>query len=299
MRGSGYTSITTPLLRNIASNYNEDKELANQRALYGIGGLIMHLKNNTVLITGGTSGIGFELAARLLELGNVVIITGRDQARLSEAKAMLPTVHTIQSDVGNPQAIASLHAIVAERFPKLNMLINNAGIMRKINLHDSRRSLEDLSLEIEINLTGPMRMVQQFLPLLKNQERAAIVNVSSGLAFLPFPISPIYSATKAGIHSYTQSLREQLKFTPVKVFELAPPSVQTPLQHTFNAADTKGMPIMDVKKLADFAIRGLSRDRLEIRPGASNFLKLISRLSPTLGLKLTSGSVKSMLAAAE
>jgi uncharacterized oxidoreductase len=259
----------------------------------------MHLKNNTILITGGTSGIGFELATRLLELDNQVIITGRDQARLNEAKAKLPTIHTIQSDVSNPQAIASLHAIIAERFPKLNMLINNAGIMRKINLHDSSRSLEDLNLEIEINLTGPMWMVQQFLPLLKSQESAAIVNVSSGLAFVPFPISPIYCATKAGVHSYTQSLREQLKLTPVKVFELAPPSVQTPLQHTFDAADTKGLPIMDVKKLAELAVRGLARDRLEIRPGASNFLKLISRLSPTLGLKLTSRSVKSMIALAE
>ncbi len=259
----------------------------------------MHLKDNTILITGGTSGIGFELAARLLEMGNQVIITGRDQARLTEAKAKLQIVHTIQSDVSNPQAIASLYAIVAEQFPKLNILINNAGIMRKINLHDSSRSLEDLSLEIETNLTGPVRMVQQFLPLLKSQERSAIVNVSSGLAFVPLPISPIYCATKAGVHSYTQSLREQLKLTSVKVFELAPPSVQTPLQHTFDTADTKGLPIMDVKKLADLAIRGLTRDRLEIRPGASNFLKLISRLSPALSLRLTSGSVQRMIAESE
>jgi uncharacterized oxidoreductase len=255
----------------------------------------MHLNNNTILITGGTSGIGFELAARLLERGNHVIITGRDQARLTEAKTKLPNVHTIPSDVSDPQAIASLYTRVAEQFPKLNMLINNAGIMRKINLRDSSRSLEDLSREIETNLTGPVRMVQQFLPLLKSQESAAIVNVSSGLAFVPFPISPIYCATKAGIHSYTQSLRVQLKNTSVQVFELAPPSVQTPLQHAFDAADTKGLPLMDVKKLAHLAIRGLARDRLEIRPGASNFLKLLSRLSPALGLKLTSGSADRLI----
>ncbi|CAI6061541.1 SDR family oxidoreductase [Cohnella sp. JJ-181] len=259
----------------------------------------MEIKNNTILITGGSSGIGYELACQLQRMGNQVIITGRDQARLNEAKAKLPGVHAIQSDIRDPEAVESLYASVAAAYPKLNVLVNNAGIMRKINLHEAGRGLRDLSLEIDTNLTGTIHMVHRFLPLLKNQQRAAIVNVSSGLAFVPFPISPIYGATKAAIHSYTQSLRAQLKHTSVKVFELAPPSVQTPLQHAFDAADTKGMPVMDVRKLAELTLRGLARDRFEIRPGASNLLKLISRLSPALGLKLTGGSLKHMLTEAK
>jgi uncharacterized oxidoreductase len=209
----------------------------------------MKTSGNTILITGGTSGIGFEMAAQLLERNNTVIITGRDQVRLEAAQKKLPNVHTIQSDVSDPKAISILFEKVTKRFPALNILINNAGIMRKINLHDAGISLEDVSREIETNLVGPVRMVKQFLPLLKAQPGAAIVNVSSGLAFTPFPISPIYCAAKAGVHSFTLSLRVQLKNTSVKVFELAPPSTETALNNVFDASDIKGSPIMDVKKL--------------------------------------------------
>jgi uncharacterized oxidoreductase len=138
---------------------------------------------------------------------------------------------------------------VTKRFPALYILINNAGIMRKINLHDASISLEDVCREIETNLVGPVRMVKQFLPLLKAQPSAAIVNVSSGLAFTPFPISPIYCAAKAAVHSFTQSLRVQLKNTSVKVFELAPPSAETAINDVFDSSDMKGSPMMDVKKL--------------------------------------------------
>jgi uncharacterized oxidoreductase len=201
----------------------------------------MNNSNNTILITGGTSGIGFELATQLLALGNTVIITGRDQAKLDRIKKELPLLHTIQSDVSDPEAIASLYERVSREYPALNILINNAGVMRKISLQDKGCDLEDISREIETNLVGPVRMVKQFLPLLKAQPHAAIVNVSSGLAFTPFPISPVYGATKAGLHSFTQSLRVQLKNTSVKVFELAPPSTQTPLQNGFDPSD-KGQP---------------------------------------------------------
>jgi uncharacterized oxidoreductase len=152
----------------------------------------MKISNNSILITGGTSGIGFELATQLLALGNTVIITGRDQAKLDRIRKEHPLFHTIQSDVSDPQAIVALYERVSREFPALNILINNAGIMRKINLQDKGGDLEDISREIETNLIGPVRMVKQFLPQLKAQPSAAIVNVSSGLAFTPFPISPIY-----------------------------------------------------------------------------------------------------------
>ena len=256
----------------------------------------MNVSNNTILITGGTSGIGFELATQLLALGNTVIITGRDQAKLDRIKKEQPLLHAIQSDVTDPKAIASLYERVSREYPALNILINNAGVMRKINLQDKDSDLEDISTEIVTNLVGPVRMVKQFLPLLKAQPSAAIVNVSSGLAFTPFPISPIYGATKSGLHSFTQSLRVQLKNTSVKVFELAPPSTQTPLQNGFDPSDTKGSPMMDVKKLVQQAIRGIQKDRLEILPGLSKVLRLVSRIAPGLAVKAASGPVDAMLA---
>jgi uncharacterized oxidoreductase len=258
----------------------------------------MKLSNNTILITGGTSGIGFELAARLLELDNTVIITGRHQDRLAAAREKLPKVHTLQCDVSDPEAIASLYERVTKDFPALNILINNAGIMRKINLQDKGSDLEDICPEIETNLMGPVRMVKQFLPQLKMRANAAIVNVSSGLAFTPFPISPIYGETKAGLHSFTQSLRVQLKNTNVKVFELAPPATETPLVDAFDpATDAKGAPpLMDVKTLVRHAIKGLQKDHLEILPGFSRVLNLMSRIAPGLMVKAASRPMDAMLA---
>jgi uncharacterized oxidoreductase len=163
--------------------------------------------------------------------------------------------------------------------------------MRKINLQDKGCDLEDISREIEANLIGPVRMVKQFLPQLQAQPSAAIVNVSSGSAFTPFPISTIYGAAKAGLHSFTQSLRVQLKNTSVKVFELAPPSTQTPLQNGFDSSDTKGSPMMDVKKLVQQAIGGTQNDHLEILPGLSKVLRLVSRIAPGLTVKAATGPV--------
>src|SRR5437899_12358074 len=138
--------------------------------------------------------------------GNTILITGRDQAKMDRAKAAFPKIHSFRSDVSDPKAIATLYEEVHKQFPELTILINNAGIMREINIHDKAGSLEDITREIEINLSGPIRMVKQFLPHLKTKSDAAIMNVSSGLAFVPLPISPVYCATKAGLHSFTESL---------------------------------------------------------------------------------------------
>jgi uncharacterized oxidoreductase len=239
----------------------------------------MKLKQRTVLITGGTSGIGFELARRLLELGNTVILTGRDQAKLEATERALPGVHTFLSDVSDPIAIAVLHQAVVAQYPALDTLINNAGIMRNLNLNQAR-DLVDVTREIEINLSGPVRMVQQFLPHLKNRGNALIVNVSSGLAFVPMPISPVYCATKAAMHSFTQSLRAQLKGTGVTAIELAPPGVETPLFRGEFAEELKGQKAMDVKVLVAKAIASIETGKVEIRPGLSNVLKIMSRVAP-------------------
>jgi len=257
----------------------------------------MKMTNNTILITGGTSGIGLELAIQLLALDNTIIVTGREKSKLDETKKKLPQIHTIQSDVSDPKEIAILYEKVTKDFPDLNVLINNAGIMRKINLQDKDINLEKITQEIEINLMGPIRMVIQFLPHLKAQQSAAIVNVSSGLAFVPLPISPIYCATKAGIHSFTQSLRIQLKNTNIKVFELAPPATETPLfRGDFSTDDLGGIKSMDVHTLAKFAIAGLQKDTLEIRPGPSNALKVMSRVAPEFIVNQLGKSVDKMLA---
>jgi uncharacterized oxidoreductase len=242
------------------------------------------LQHKTVLITGGTSGIGFELARQLQQNGNTIIVTGRDQARLDIARRTLPDIHVFQSDVSEPDAIAALSDRVLARFPSLDMLVNNAGIMRNLDLNRDR-DLTDVTREIEINLSGPVRMIQQFLPHLKTRSNALIVNVSSGLAFVPLPASPVYSATKAALHSFTQSLRAQLAGSNVTVIELAPPGVETPLFRGEFEELMKGQKGMDVEVLVQRAIAGIEAGRLEIRPGLSNVLKIMSRVAPGIIFK--------------
>jgi uncharacterized oxidoreductase len=244
----------------------------------------MKLTSNTILITGGGSGIGYELAKRLTALGNTILITGRDQAKIDRAKAALPKIHTFRSDVSDPEEIAALYEKVTKQFPDLNILINNAGIMRAINVHDKAGSLEDFTREIGINLNGPIRMVKQFLPHLKAKSEAAIMNVSS-----------VYCATKAGLHSFTESLRVQLKNTKVRVFELAPPATQTALLDGFSFEDMKGVTIMKVEDMVKVAVEGMQTDRFEIRPGQANQLKMMSRVAPGFILKQMSRSVDRML----
>ncbi|ATL48925.1 short-chain dehydrogenase [Chitinophaga caeni] len=244
----------------------------------------MNLRNNTILITGGTSGFGFDFASKLITLGNTVIITGRNLEKLRKAKLQLPPVHIYQSDVSKPEDITRLFNDVTARFPGLNILINNAGEMRKISLHH-QHDLEDITREVEINLMGPVRMVQQFLPHLEKQPEAAIVNVTSGIALGAFPLSPIYSASKSGLRAYTQSLRVQLKNTGIKVFELLAPGSTTSLNDKFMGEDgfsTRFM--MAPEKVVDAALKGIERDKDEILPGASKLLKVLSRLAPKLAL---------------
>lgn len=255
----------------------------------------MKISGNTILITGGTSGIGLELATQLSDLGNVVIITGRDKSKLEVVQKKIPQVHVFQSDVSDPKGISLLFELVTKEFPELNVLINNAGIMDKINLHDEAVDLEGMCREIEINLNGPIRMTKQFLSHLKAKKNAAIINVSSGLAFVPLPISPVYCATKAGLHSFTLSLRVQMKKSSVKIFELAPPATQTKLLGNFDAKEMKGTVIMDVAEMVKIALIGLENDQLEIRPGQANLLKLMSRIAPQFILNQLGKSVDTML----
>lgn len=240
----------------------------------------MELSKNTILITGGTSGFGFEFARRLLDLGNTVIITGRNEQKLEETKQIFPGIHTIKSDVSEVADISALFEKVTEKFPGLNMLINNAGEMRKIALQDEH-DLYDITREIEINLMGPIRMVQEFLPHLKKQKNAAILNVTSGIALGAFPIAPIYSASKSGLRSFTQCLRVQLRSTGVKVFELIAPGSTTPLNAKFrNGAEVNTRMLVSPEKIVDEAIKGMMSNRNEIFPGSAKIMRMLSRLAP-------------------
>jgi uncharacterized oxidoreductase len=238
----------------------------------------MKLKDKTILITGGTSGIGLELAKKLLAAGNTVLITGRDNNRIQKAQQELRGVHVFQSDVSEPSEIALLHRAVLAKFPKLSVIINNAGIMRNLDLNVANPS--DVISGIDIDLSGPILLNQLFLPHLLKQSEALIVNVSSGLALIPFTISPVYSVAKAGLHAYTRCLRAQMKGTSVRVIELLPPGTETPLFRAEFDKEMKGQKGMDVTALVKQAIAGIEAGRDEIRPGLTKVLGFMSRVAP-------------------
>jgi len=201
----------------------------------------MQPNHNTILITGGGSGIGRALAEAFHANGNQVIIAGRRKEILDEVIAANPGMKAAIVDIDNADAIRSFADQLKRDYPALNVVINNAGIMRPERLQDG--GLDDAEAMITTNLLGPIRLTAALLPLLQGQTHATIMTVSSGLAFLPLALTPTYSATKAAIHSYTQSLRYQLKDTAVQVLELIPPYVQTELMGVSQANDPHAMPL--------------------------------------------------------
>ena len=237
----------------------------------------MRLSGRTILITGGSAGIGLALALKFLELGNEVIVTGRRQSVLDAVKAQYPGLHTIQSDVADPDQIAGLAVQVKWDFPKLDVLINNAGVGIAKNLRGSVGDLSGLMAEMEINVGGVIRTTSALIDIL-TANKGTVINVSSALAFVPVPAMPIYSATKAAVHSYTQSLRFQLEDSGVEVIELMPPAVQTNMTSEFDEA---GISTITTDELVKQAIAALRAGKQEIRPGQSNLLALMRRLAPS------------------
>jgi len=241
----------------------------------------MEIRNSTILITGGTSGIGLEMVKQFTELGAKIIVTGRNLEMLYETQKKCPMVHVLQSDVSNPSDIEQLYTDVIQQFPELNIIVNNAGVMRLIDLEDTSVDLQNLVREIDINLSGTIQMVHRFLPHLIKKDSAAIVNVSSAIAFMAYSSAPIYSASKAGVHAYTKALRLQLQKTNVKVFEVIPPGVNTNLQQDWVLQPNPGQ-MMDVKKMVHAIARGISKNRTEITPGLSGVVKYMCRIAPDL-----------------
>jgi len=205
----------------------------------------MKMTDNTILITGGGSGIGRGLAEAFHKLGNKVIIAGRGQKTLDETCAANPGMKSITLDVADPKHIQSFAEKVTKDYPSLNVLINMAGMMQPESLLEEPFDLSTAEKTLTTNLLGPVRLTAALLPSLRKQPRATIMNVSSGLGFVPLAMTPTYCATKAAIHSYTQSLRYQLKSTKVEVVELIPPYVQTTLMGDQMAEDPRAMPLKE------------------------------------------------------
>ena len=203
----------------------------------------MHTSGNTILITGGGSGIGRGLAESFHALGNQVVIAGRRKDVLDATTAANPGMQSIIFDIESVDAIESFAKELTASFPLLNTVIHNAGIMRAEVLRDGKTS--DAEAIINTNLLGPIRLTAALLPHLQAQPTATIMTVTSGLAFVPLAMTPTYCATKAAMHSYTQSLRFQLKDSAIQVIELAPPYVQTELSGPQQVSDPNAMPLQE------------------------------------------------------
>src|SRR5579863_7083311 len=201
----------------------------------------MHPSGNTILITGGGSGIGRGLAEAFHALGNQIIVSGRRRHALDETAAANPGMKALEVDMREPASIRVFAAQAVAEFPSINVLINNAGIMRRENLLQQQPDLDDAEAIIATNLLGPIRLTAALLSHLREQTHAAIMNVSSGLAFMPMARTPTYCATKAALHSYTLSLRAQLQNTGIEVIELIPPYVATHLMDGFD--NPRAMPL--------------------------------------------------------
>ena len=209
----------------------------------------MNTTGNTILITGGGSGIGRALAESFHSLGNQVIIAGRRQSVLDETTAANPGMASIVINIEDPADIRKVAAQLANEHPTLNAVIHNAGIMRPENLlaegPDQDKALANAESTIATNLLGPILLTAALLPQLLKQPHATIFTESSGLGFIPMALTPTYNATKAAIHSYTQALRYQLQSTNIQVIELVPPYVQTELMGSQQASDPRAMPLAD------------------------------------------------------
>ena len=235
----------------------------------------MNLSNNTILLTGGASGIGLALAQRLRAAGSEVIICGRRADKLREAQQLVPGLHIYETDLAHAASRAELVRHVLTDFPGLNVLINNAGIQNRFqvgDLPDNLAAWEAQRQEIAINFEAPIHLAALLIPHLRQQQQAVIINVSSGLAFAPMATAPVYSATKAAVHSFTMSLRQQLAPTGIRVLEIVPPGVNTDLGGP--GLHTWAVP---VDEFADSIVARLAAGEEEVGYGTSESIRQASR----------------------
>ncbi len=235
----------------------------------------MKLSDRTILVTGGASGIGLALAKAFVARGNKVIICGRSESKLAAARERLPALQTIACDLSHAEDRIRLAETLAADHPSLDVLVNNAGIMNRLDLSgDADTVMRAAEAEFATNLTAPIHLSLLLLPRLRALREAAIVNVGSGFAYVPGSPVPIYSASKAALHSFTRSLRRQLANTAVGVFEVMPPVVDTEMTKGFSGA--KWTP----EAVAEAVIHGLAAGTAAIRVGSTGAIYHLSRVAP-------------------
>jgi uncharacterized oxidoreductase len=220
----------------------------------------MELSNRTVLVTGGTSGIGLGIAEAFERFKSKVIVCGRNKKKLSRVKERFPDITALSCDLGDAEQRKNLATDVLRRFPDLDILVNNAGIQRYIDLKKGLDELKSGEDEITINFVSPVELTSLFIGHLMKRPSAAIINVSSGLGFMPMLDTPIYNATKSAIHTYSLVLRQQLKDTSVKVFEIVPPMVDTNLNKEGRKAAGVKFRGIKVAEYMPTIINGLKND---------------------------------------
>lgn len=244
----------------------------------------MELTNNTVLITGGSSGIGLELALQLVRKDNKVIVCGRSADRLEKAKNLEPALNTFACDISTIEGRTPLVSWVKQNHSDCNVLVNNAAIVHNTRFYEDESMVEKAALEISTNLLAPISLSKMFLPIIEQHSGSTIINITTGLVFTPRVAYPIYNATKSGLHSFSQVLREQLKCNDIGVAEVMMTVVDTPW-HNGNPPKIAISPTEAVTEM----IKKLEKSQKEIKIGKVKLLYLLSRLAPTFAFRKING----------
>jgi uncharacterized oxidoreductase len=240
----------------------------------------MEITGNTILITGGGSGIGLSLAKAFSRHDNTVIVCGRNPAKLEALHEQQPDIITFVCDIANDKEQTSLIDTVVQKYPQLNVLINNAGIQHNYDFTDGEDHRALIDEEASINFLAHVKLTDQLLPLFMKRELAAIINVSSALAVVPKQSAPIYCATKAAIHNFSKAFRYQLEKTPIKVFEIIPTLVDTEM------TKGRGKNKINPDSLATEVLRAMEADKYEIPVGKTRILFLLYRFVPTIAQRI-------------
>lgn len=240
----------------------------------------MKLKNSTVLITGGSSGIGLELSKAFIQRGNKVIICGKTDEKLVAATKQEPKLITYQCDLSDSPQCAYFARKISENHPDLNILINNAAIVNKIDFINNEKALDLAENEYQTNLLAPIRLIKLLYQTISANDSPAIINITTGLIYAPRVIYPFYNSSKSALHSFTQTLRIRLKDEKTKVIEVMFPAVDTPWHQ-----GTPPKIAISAKAAVAEMIKGIEKGKPEIKVGGAKILYLISRLAPALALK--------------
>ncbi len=246
----------------------------------------MILTNNTILITGGSSGLGLELAERLIAQNNTVLICGRSLDKLEKAKKKHPKLSYFQCDISKTEECKQLEKWITNNHPKCNILINNAAIVHQTNFKDDPEMIKKSEIEIQTNFIAPIVLSKIFIPIILKNKNPKIINITTGLVYTPKVSYPIYNATKSGLHAFTQVLRSQLKTTPIAVIEVLFPAVDTPW-HKGNAPSFA----ISTSDAIDEMITSIENKKEEIKIGKVKLLYWISRIAPKFAFKKLNSAV--------